>query len=221
MIVRNWMRKDFVTIQSDALLAQAMALINEHSHRYLPVVDGGVLRGVLRRRDLYEAATAVTATMNVHELRYFNERLKVKDIMIRRPKTIDAAEPVESAMRKGAEWGVSFFPVMDQGEMVGTVSYEEIFETFSQILGVREDWVGITLEGLEMEQGTLKSLAEALDESGAVAQTVFTLRHRGREGKKVVVRLRTSRLDRVLEHLRARGYRIMEVQDRTVLTERP
>ncbi len=213
MIIRNWMRRDPVTIHSDALISEARDLINKHSMRYLPVVDNGVLRGILRRRDLYWAATAVTATLNMHEVDYFHNRLKVKDLMIRMPKTIQADEPVESAMKKGAELKVSFFPVMERGKLVGTVSYEEIFETFSQVLGVREKWFGITLEDVEVGPGTLRGIAEDVDQTGAVIHSIFTLGKTGANKKKVIVRLETDRLDHVLAHLKEKGYRIMEVEN--------
>lgn len=212
MIVRNWMKKDPPTISSDASVREAQEIINKHNLRYVAVVDQGVLRGILRRRDLYGAATHVTATQNVYELKYFNERLKVKDVMIRKPKTIDADEPVEEAMRKGAELGVSFFPVMEGGKFVGTVSYEEIFETFAQVLGVRERWVGVTLKDVDVKAGTLREIAQAVEQSGAVLQSIFTLKQsEGGEKRKVVLRVETDRPELVIQKLRSSGWSIMEV----------
>lgn len=214
MIVRNWMRRDPVSIHSDALVSEAQELIQRHGLRYVPVVDNGVLRGILRRRDLYEAATYVTSRQNVYELRYFNERLKVKDLMIRKPKTISADEPVEEAMRKGAELGVSFFPVMEAVRLVGTVSYEEIFETFAQVLGVRENWVGVTLKDVEIGPGTFRELSQKVEEAGAILRSIFTLKQQEGTGSKVVVRVETQRPEELLERLKQAGYRIMEVERR-------
>lgn len=214
MIVRNWMRRDPVSIHSDALVREAQELVQRHGLRYVPVVDHGVLRGVLRRRDLYEAATYVTSRQNVYELRYFNERLKVKDLMIRKPKTISADEPVEEAMRKGAELGVSFFPVMEAGKLVGTVSYEEIFETFAQVLGVREKWVGITLEDVEIGPSTLREISQKVEETGAVLRSIFTLKQQSAKASKVVIRVETQRPEELLERFKQAGYRIMEVERR-------
>lgn len=214
MIIRNWMRKDPVSIRSDALVSEAQELVQRHGLRYVPVVDNGVLRGILRRRDLYEAAAYVTSRQNVYELRYFNERLKVKDLMIRKPKTISADEPVEEAMRKGAELGVSFFPVMDAGKLVGTVSYEEIFETFAQVLGVREKWVGVTLMDVEIGPGTFTELCKRVEETGAVLRSIFTLRQQDGTASKVVIRVETQSAEELLERLKQAGYHIMEVEKR-------
>ncbi|MEJ5376302.1 MAG: CBS domain-containing protein [bacterium] len=212
MIVRNWMRKDPVSIHSDALVSEAQELIQRHGLRYVPVVDNGVLRGVLRRRDLYEAATYVTSRQNVYELRYFNERLKVKDLMIRKPKAISADEPVEEAMRKGAELGISFFPVVEAGKLVGTVSYEEIFETFAQVLGVRQEWVGITLRDVPMGPSTLREISQIVEQTQAVLRSIFTLNQKEGTGVKVVLRVETQRPQELIQSLRQAGYRIMEIE---------
>jgi|YNPNPStandDraft_1061719.scaffolds.fasta_scaffold01386_12 acetoin utilization protein AcuB len=212
MITRNWMKKDPVTIHSDALISEAMSLMAREKLAYLPVVDKEVLRGILLRRDLLEAATSVAARQCVHESAYFHKRLKVKDLMVRMPQTVDADAPVEQAMKKGMEMGLSFFPVMEKGRLVGTVSYSEIFETMSQILGIREDWVGITLEGLEVGRGTMARVARDVEETGAVLHSLFTLRREGSEGKKIIVRLETDRLDEVVRSLEDKGYRIAEVK---------
>jgi acetoin utilization protein AcuB len=212
MIIRNWMKRDPVTISSDALLTEAREIVDRHGLRYVAVVDNGVLRGILRRRDLYEAAMQVTSKQSAYELKYFNERLKVKDLMIRKPKTIQADEPVEEAMRKGSQLGVSFFPVMDGDRLVGTVSYEEIFETFAQVLGVREKWVGITLQDVEVGPGTIRHIAELTEAAGGTLRSVFTLRQSEKRGEKVVLRVATEEPRKVLEKLREAGYTVMEVE---------
>jgi acetoin utilization protein AcuB len=212
MIIRNWMKRDPVTISSDALLTEAREIVDRHGLRYVAVVDNGVLRGILRRRDLYEAAMQVTSKQSVYELKYFNERLKVKDLMIRKPKTIQADEPVEEAMRKGSQLGVSFFPVMDGDRLVGPDSYEEIFETFAQVLGVREKWVGITLQDVEVGPGTIRHIAELTEAAGGTLRSVFTLRQSEKRGEKVVLRVATEEPRKVLEKLREAGYTVMEVE---------
>lgn len=214
MITRNWMKKDPVTIHSDALISEAMTLMAREKLAYLPVVDKGLLRGILLRRDLLEAATSVAARQCLHESAYFNQRLKVKDLMVRMPETVEADAPVEHAMKKGLEMGVSFFPVMDKGRLVGTVSYSEIFDTMSQILGIKEDWVGITLEGVEMGKGAMGRVTLDVEQSGALVHSIFTLRREGSEGKKIIVRLETDDLDQVVANLKGKGYRIVEVKGR-------
>ncbi len=212
MITRNWMKRGPVTIHSDALISEAMTLMAREKLAYLPVVDKDVLRGILLRRDLLEAATSVAARQCPHESAYFNQRLKVKDLMVRRPETVEADAPVEHAMRKGMEMGLSFFPVMDKGRLVGTVSYSEIFDTMSQILGIKEDWVGITIEGVEMGRGAMGRVTRDVEEAGAEVHSIFTLRREGSEGKKLIIRMETDDLDRVVATLGAKGYKIVEVK---------
>lgn len=101
MIIKNWMRKDPVTITSDTLASEALSVFEQHPQPFLPVVDNDRLRGILARRDLREAASCVTAAESIHELNYFNTRLKVKDLMVRKPETLSVDDTVETALSKG------------------------------------------------------------------------------------------------------------------------
>ncbi len=213
MIIKNWMKRDPVTVSSDTRISEVQTIIDRHKLRYIPVVDNGVLRGILRRKDIYEAATFVTASQNVHELNYFHNRLKVKDLMIRMPKTIQANEPVDSAMKKSATWRARFLPVMDGKSLVGTLSYEELFEAFSQVLGISENWVGITLEDVEIKKGTMRKIIEDIEEVDGVIHSLFTLKQPETEKRKVIVRLESTNIREIVNHLREKGYSVMEAED--------
>ncbi len=51
MRVSTFMTEDPFTIGSDASLAEALLLMDEHDVRHLPVVDAGTLVGILSNRD--------------------------------------------------------------------------------------------------------------------------------------------------------------------------
>ena len=143
MILRNWMRKEPVTVTSDSSVLEATRIIAETNLRALPVVDEGQLRGIVTRRDLLGAADLVARTQDMHEVEYYTHRLKIKDLMIRWPKTMTVDDTVEYCMLKGQEEQVSFYPVMDGDQLMGTVSSVEIFRSLAQILGTGEKWRGI------------------------------------------------------------------------------
>ena len=146
MIIKNWMHKNPVTISSEASASDAGNLLDEKKLPFIPVVDAGKLRGILTRRDLREAASCATATQSIHEVNYFNTRLKVKDLMIRMPLTLSVDDTVETALARGRQFGRSFFPVMDGGNLVGTISGRDITAAFHQILGVSQKLSGVTVE---------------------------------------------------------------------------
>ena len=119
MIVRNWMQSNPVVIGSDTLLSEAKRLLTENNLHGLPVVDDGRLRGLITRANCLRAASCVLRTQNNDEFNFYSTRIKVKDMMVRNPATVDANDTMEHALRRGQELGIGQFPVMEQGQVVG------------------------------------------------------------------------------------------------------
>ncbi|MCB2189185.1 MAG: CBS domain-containing protein [Deltaproteobacteria bacterium] len=211
MILRNWMEKDPVTVSSETLVAEAITLVVEKNRRALPVVDDGVLRGLVTRKDMQGCATAVARAQNEHENEYFLNRLKIKDIMIRMPHTVQAGDSVEYCMLKGQEELIRNFPVMESGKLVGLVSSLELFSALSSILGAEEIWCGITLEPILIESGTVAKVSRVVEDTGAVIMGVFTMRLPNRPEKRVIVRFNGGvEVDMVAKALDDAGYKVFE-----------
>ncbi|KIX12528.1 CBS domain-containing protein [Dethiosulfatarculus sandiegensis] len=221
MILKNWMKKDPVTVDSDTLVEEAERIINKHSLRALPVVDQGRLRGLVTRRNLYRSNVFVARTQDPNEMNYFLTQLKVKDIMIRMPRTVQVTDSVEAVLRKGAVDQVSLYPVLDGETLVGICSSVEIFRTFSQILGVSQVWKGITLRPVVIENDTLSNVAQVASRAGARLHALFTLPDNGEEEKKVVLRFEADDLSAVVEALDEAGYGVLEQRDMVQLCEAP
>ncbi|MEW6267237.1 MAG: CBS domain-containing protein [Thermodesulfobacteriota bacterium] len=211
MIVRNWMQKNPITVTGDTPVVEAQHLVSEHDLRILPVMEGGRLRGVLTRKNLNEAANCVARTQNIHEVNYFVNRLKVKDLMNRMVKTVDINDTVEYCMLKGRRESVSTFPVLENGVLVGLVSEVEIFESLLHILGAEERWEGITLEPMEVKHGTLGRIAQTAEAAGATIHGLLTMRLKDSTLKKVILRFETADLDQVVKSLETAGYKVFEV----------
>ena len=211
MILRNWMERDPVTVGSETLVADAIALLVEKNLRALPVLDGGVLRGLVTRKDLQGCATAVARAQNEHENEYFLKRLKIKDIMIRMPKTVDSGDSVEYCMLKGQEELIRNFPVMEKGKLVGLISSLELSSALSNILGADEIWCGITLEPMLIKNGAISKVTQVVEATGAVLYGVFTMRLPGMKEKRIILRFDGGQdVDTVALALEDAGYRIFE-----------
>lgn len=212
MILRNWMERDPMTVGSDTLAADALKLMQEKKLRALPVMDGENLRGLVTRRDLQGCAAAVARAQDEHENDYFLTRLKIKDIMIRMPHTVDASDTVEYCMLKGQQELIRNYPVMDNGKLVGLVSSLELFEAISQVLGAEEIWCGITLEPMLIQGGTLGKVAQVVDQAGATLQGVFTMRLPQQKEKRIILRFESRDPAKVAQALKDAGFGILEVR---------
>ncbi len=211
MIIRNWMRKDPVTIHSDMLASEALGVFDRCGLPFIPVVDDGRLRGILARRDLREAASCVTAAESIHELNYFNTRLKVKDLMVRKPETLSVDDTVETALAKGRKFGRSFFPILDGERLTGTVSYLDIFDSLYQILGIEEDIASLSLEcGQQGGERMAAEVVRAVDETGGTLYSLFRLKDPETGVRRLIVRFRSADPEAVVAAIRENGYQIIE-----------
>jgi acetoin utilization protein AcuB len=126
MIVRDWMQSDPMTIAGDTLVSEAKRLLSENLHA-LAVVEGGRLRGLVTRANLLRMGHFVLRTQNPDEFNFFVTRLKVKDIMVRNPATVQADDTMEHCLQLGRQLGVAQLPVLDGTALVGMISAREIF----------------------------------------------------------------------------------------------
>ncbi len=210
MIVRNWMQENPTIIDGDTSVVEAKRILTEDSLRALPVVDDGRLRGVITRAQCLRAAAAVTRCQDPYEIDYFVNRLKVKDIMVRNPETVQADDTMAHTLFRGQENGVSQFPVMEDGAVVGIVSASEIFYLAAQLLGAWENRCGITLDNVAIGKGVLAEITGLVESSGATMHAIYPLTKQGADKKRVIMRLDTEDLDAVVTALGDAGYSVVE-----------
>jgi acetoin utilization protein AcuB len=214
MLVRDWMQQNPLTVRSDALVSEAKTLLSEHKLAGLPVVDEGRLRGLLTPAHCLRASNFVTRTQNPDELDYFVTRLKVKDLMVRNPATIQASATIEDCVARGRELGVSQFPVMEEDRVVGLISATEIFSLCTWLLGAWERQSGLTLGPLRLQPGVLRGIVEVAENAGAVLQAIYP-RH-GTSGpfglatQRVIIRFRAPDLRAVAGALQHAGFQVLE-----------
>ncbi len=223
MIVGNWMQADPITIASDVLVSEAKRLLSENNLHALPVVDDGKLRGLVTRANLLRMGHFVLRTQNPDEFNFFVTRLKVRDIMVRNPATVQANDTMEHCLLRGQELGVAQFPVVDGEQVVGVISANEIFQLAAHCLGAWERRSGVTLAPVRLGPGVLGRIADVVESAGAVLQALYPIgRHdsRGDAGypeKKVIIRFHASDVRAIVSALEAAGFPVIE----SVETQRP
>ena len=210
MLIKNWMLPHQYSISSDAPATEAAILIGEHNLKMLPVVDEGRLRGVVHRRDLSEAAMCVSGSGDACEMNYFCNKLKVKDLMVRMPATVNVNDTVEDTLIKGRELTMSTFPVIDEDQVVGVVSDREIFVTLFKLLEAGIDRARVTLAEVTLEKGTLSEILNIVDETGATARAIFTVAEGTNDKVRVVLRAESSDPEAVRKALEERGFKVLE-----------
>lgn len=216
MIVRNWMQPNPVTVAPQALVSEAKQILAEGNLHALPVLEGERLRGLLTRVHCVRAAGFVARTQSAEEFAYFANRLKVADLMVRNPATIQAGDSVEHCLQKGRQLGVGQFPVLEGTRLVGLISAREILRLAGQVLGAMEDWCGITLTPADLENGALGRIAATAEGAGASLRALYPLGElgpgEGTEGlpRRVILRFIAADHSAVAQALEAAGFTVLE-----------
>ncbi len=99
-------------INADAALADAVAMMNEHNVRHLPVFDAGDIVGILSERDIERAK------IPGHSLRDETE-LRVGDLCTQRPYFVDVADPLDRVLDVLVEKRIGSALVLKEGELAG------------------------------------------------------------------------------------------------------
>lgn len=210
MIVRNWMRTTPTTITGDMLLAEAYRIFSEQNIRAIPVVEDDSLRGLLTRAHCLRAAENVARTQDNSEFDYFTNKLKVRDIMVRNPATINASDTMEYCLRIGQEDGKSQFPVLDDGKVVGIITATEIFSMAAHVIGAWDNCSGITLQASNIKPEDINRITALVTECGARLQSIYPIPKEGEGFNRIIIRFQPGDLNCVVEKLETEGFQILE-----------
>lgn len=125
--VGSVMTKSPVTIKaSDSLLA-ATRILKEKGFKHLPVLDGnGALVGVVTDRDLKRASASDATTLEVHELLYLLDKLKIEQVMTRKPVSVTTQETVQNAAKLMVEKKIGCLPVVEGGKVAGILTKDDL-----------------------------------------------------------------------------------------------
>jgi acetoin utilization protein AcuB len=123
MSVGTIMNPHPTTVSPQDTMSDAIRLLKERGFRHLPVVDGEKhVLGVVTDRDLKRVSPSDATTLEVHELLYLLDRVKVADVMTKPPITIDPTTPIKVAAAMLASGRLGCLPVVADGKLVGIVT---------------------------------------------------------------------------------------------------
>lgn len=139
MLVRDWMKTTPTKIPSDTLVTEAKRLLIDNNLNAVLVVDDGRLRGLITRHNIMRMSHYVMRTQNSDEINFFVNRLKVRDIMVRKPATVQVDDTIRQCMRYGNELMVAQFPVLEGDQVAGIISAKEIFQLAAHFAGALDE----------------------------------------------------------------------------------
>ncbi|MBX5475522.1 MAG: CBS domain-containing protein [Clostridia bacterium] len=205
MFVSNRMVTDVPTLREEQTLAEALNIMDADNWEALPVLaEDGSLLGVL--------------TMEAIVHRLLKERsfeglaaARVGEAAVR-GVAIEAGDIIEEAAFLMKKHDLSALPVVDEnGRALGVITERMLYGTFIDMMGLRERGSRITLV-VEDRIGALADIAQVVmrNRTSIASLATFVPPDRPRF-VQVVLRVRTTTPEKIVEDLRAEGYRVTHV----------
>jgi acetoin utilization protein AcuB len=197
MLVCHCMTRNPVTVRPQDTLAIAQEKMTTGHFRRVPVVQDGVLIGILTDRDI-RRHTGV------------EERTKVQAVMTETPLTVSPLTPVEEAARLMLTHRISGLPVLENSKLVGIITTSDLLKAFLELLGASvSDSIRVNL--LANTAGSLTEAAQVLTNLGGEVLGVGTYREPAGEQQVFFVRVRGVDAQAASTALQQKGYTVLHI----------
>jgi len=208
MRIKEFMRKNVITVAPETNLLDAQKLMIEKKIRRLPVIDKVKLVGIVTEHDLFESTPSRINPMGAQQLHYILSSMKVGDVMTRNPITVSPQTLFEDALRMGQEKRIGSFPVVENGKLVGIITESDIVRFLIHALGIGKEGSRITITGLEKKLGQLEKVISVVNQNKSKILSMLALPRRKQADWMVVLRLNTNKPKTVIQNLKKEGINV-------------
>jgi acetoin utilization protein AcuB len=212
MRVRDFMKKEVITVEPQTPILDALDLMKKNNIRHLPVVQNGKFSGFVTRGMLRDASPSDATSLSIHELNYLIAKMTIEKIMLKKPITISPDLPVEEAIWLGQQHGVGAFPVLEDKNLVGIITSSDISGVVASALGVGESGSKrITIDASGKRFGYLKDLVQLLDSHKIPMLSMMGIERSQKGSWYIILRLKTEDASAAVEDLKANGFNVTDV----------
>lgn len=166
MFVKDSMTPDPITGHPEMSVTDAQDLMKTKGFRHLPILDeNDKLVGLITKSSLVSALPSDTSNLSRFEVNYILAKIKVNSIMVEEVVTATPDTPIEIAARMMADNLIGCLPVIENDELVGIITDQDLFFTMISLLGARSEGIRVTV--LQPDRaGEVARLTTAIAEAG-------------------------------------------------------
>ncbi|MEJ2656836.1 MAG: CBS and ACT domain-containing protein [Desulfobacterales bacterium] len=215
MKVKDFMNQNVIIIETKTSILEAQNIMREKNIKRLPVMDKGKLIGLVTKHMLLEASPSSGTSLSVWELNYLLSKMTVDDVMVKDPITIPSDYPLEAAIWLGKKQGISGFPVVDDGNLVGMITEHDISGVLSEVLGLESEGTRIKIESLGNKLGELSKIIGVLDDHATPLLSIVSIPRKKKGDWVIVLRVQASKsegiVEGLVEDLENSGFKVADV----------
>ncbi len=162
MLTKNWMTRNVFTINVEDSMSMADKIMKQYKISFLPVLDKGNLVGIITNGDLKRASASEATTLDIFEVAYLIDQIKVGDIMTKKAITISATHTIDEAAEILLEKGISGVPVVDESKkIIGVLTRSDILKVLISLTGMEKRGVDFGFEVAD-NPGSIKDITDLI-----------------------------------------------------------
>lgn len=120
--IEDWMSKPVVLVKPSITVKEAVQVMDKENIGVLPIVDNGVLKGIVTERDILRRVVA--KNINI-------ENTNISEIMTKNPVTVNHDSSILEVTRLMSENNFRRLIVMKHNKVVGIVTAKDVIEVLS------------------------------------------------------------------------------------------
>ncbi|MFD0898189.1 CBS and ACT domain-containing protein [Loigolactobacillus binensis] len=164
MSVADYMTKKLITVRPETRINDAVDLMKNNDIHRLPVLDNGQLVGLVTEGIIQAALPSKATSLSVYEVNYLLNKTTVADVMEKQVRTIPADAVLEDAIFQMRHYKIGVLPVVAEGQLVGIITNNDIFDAFLNIAGYDQGGTTVTIKVTQNVAGFLAKVSDALAE---------------------------------------------------------
>jgi acetoin utilization protein AcuB len=208
MFMSDVMTCNVVTIPSKTSLADARKIMDSHRLRRLPVVDRGILIGIVTREALDRAGPSQVTSFSIHDITRLLNKITVKEVMVKDLVTVSPDATVEEAVTLAQQKKVGALLVVDGRRLVGIATTNDFFyKILNPILGVGQPGSRLVVRDCQ-GPGDIEKVVAAINKLGLDVITMFMLPIPERDANSFVVHLSSGDPSSLIAELRLLGFTV-------------
>jgi acetoin utilization protein AcuB len=181
-----------VTIRPESDFLAAIAILKAARFHSLPVVSAdGTLVGIVTDKDLAAASPPSVDSLQPRKPDYFGVHLTVEQVMNPDFVTVGPDTPLEEAALAMLDKGVDRLMIVEEGALIGIITYRDIFRQLITILGGGSSAIRLTAQVANVP-GQLAQLTGAI---ASVGGNIISVATAGKTEDKVALTLRIEGTD--------------------------
>jgi len=134
MLVKEIMSAAVVTVNPDQTLRDAFVLLQSNHVRQLPVVQGGILVGIITDRDVKRAMPSVLSGIDRDEYDKVLDNTTFGQLMTREPITVAPDAKLKDVVKIFMTKKVGALPILQNGKLAGIVTQTDVLRVFYESL---------------------------------------------------------------------------------------